>query len=71
MICIRFKPESKILLLMEMCKERILNSSTARCLWLAEKYKEAKFIKLKYYHKLVKNQMSKQEMLVDKNIVWH
>lgn len=50
LICISFKPESKILSLMEMGKERILNSSTARCLWIAEKYKEAKFIKLKYYY---------------------
>lgn len=50
---------------MEECKE-----STASCLWLDEKYKETKFIKLKYYYKLVKNQIKKQEMqqLVDNNV---
>lgn len=55
---------------MEVCKERILNSSTASCLRLAEKYKEAKILKLKYCYKLVKNQINKQEMqqLVDNNV---
>ena len=69
LICIRLKPESKLLAL-EACKERILNSSTAKCLELTEKNRRANFIKLKYYYKLAKNQMNKQEMqqLVDNDI---
>lgn len=61
---------------MKVCQERIFNSSTARCLWIAEKCKEAKFIMLKHYCKLDKNQMNKQEMkqLVNNNMkykTWH
>lgn len=47
---------------MKVCQERILNSSTTKLLWIAENCKEVKFIMLKHYYKLDKNQMNKQEM---------